>query len=453
MARIGVVGGGPAGLAVAQELSAAGYRVSLFEAGPELGGLARSFQLGDARVERYYHFLCADDTGYFRKLDELGLADRLRWRPTRMGFFHRGRLHPWSSARDLLAFDGMSLAARLRYGAGLFYCSRLASWRRLDGIAAEPWLIRLLGREAYDTTWAPLLDLKFDHHAARISAAWVWHRVRRVARSRKTPLSRERLGFLAGGTEVLVEALEGELRRRGVELRAATPIERIRIEGGRAVGLRTASGEVHDFDRIVIAVPLPHFVRITPDLPEDYRRQLAKTDFLAVRCVTLLLAERLTPYFWLNVHDERVPYNGCIELTNLNPEAAPDGAHVLYVPYYLPREHPRFALAPEALYEATLSGLHLINPRFGQDWVRAWAVSTDPYAQVVCPVGFGERVPAHRTPVSGLYLIESSQLYPSDRTIAGTLDLARATAALVAADTPAASPVELAAGAVSATIA
>jgi hypothetical protein len=67
-------------------------------------------------------------------------------------------------------------------------------------------------------------------------------------------------------------------------------------------------------------------------------------------------------------------------------------------------------------------------------------VSTDPYAQVVCPVGFGERVPPHRTPVSGLYLIESSQLYPSDRTIAGTLELAHETAKLVGAETPGATP-------------
>ena len=358
-----------------------------------------------------------------------------------MGFCHRGRLHPWSSARDLLAFDGMSLAARLRYGAGLLYCSRLSSWRRLDGVAAEPWLRRLLGDEAYDATWAPLLDLKFDHHAARISAAWVWHRVRRVARSRKNVLSRERLGFLAGGTEVLVEALEGELRRRGVALRPSTPIERILVEGGRAVGLRTAGGEVHACDRVIAAVPLPHFVRMAPDLPEGYRRRLAATEFLAVRCVTLLLSEPLTPYFWLNVHDERIPWNGCIELSNLNPDAAPGGAHVLYVPFYLPREHPRFALAPEALYRETLDGLRRINPRFDERWVKAWAVSTDPYAQVVCPVGFADRVPPHRTPVSGLYLIESSQLYPSDRTIAGTLDLAREAAALVAADTPDAAPV------------
>lgn len=39
--RIGVVGGGPAGLACAYHLARLGYRVTLFEAAPELGGLLR----------------------------------------------------------------------------------------------------------------------------------------------------------------------------------------------------------------------------------------------------------------------------------------------------------------------------------------------------------------------------------------------------------------------------
>ena len=70
MAKIGIIGGGPAGLALAHELSACGLEVSLFEAAPELGGLARSFRFGDVTIERYYHFICGADTGYFRKLSE-----------------------------------------------------------------------------------------------------------------------------------------------------------------------------------------------------------------------------------------------------------------------------------------------------------------------------------------------------------------------------------------------
>jgi protoporphyrinogen oxidase len=423
VSRVGIVGGGPAGLALAHDLARSGHEVALFEAAPELGGLARSFRLGEISIERYYHFLCADDTGYYGKLAELGMAGELRWRPTTMGFFYQGRLYPFSSARDLLAFDGISLAGRLRYGAAVFYLSHLRNWRRLDPLAAEPWLLRLLGREAYMATWYPLLKVKFDRHHDRISAAWVWHRVRRVARSRKSPFHRERLGHLRGGTETLVDALEADLRRRGVELRTATPVERILIEDGRAAGL-LVDGARHEFDAVVAAVPLPHFLRLAPDLPAAYRDALGGIEFLGVACVVLRLARPLTGNFWLNVNDPRIPFNGCIEYTNLNPAMTPDGSSVLYVPFYLPRDHPRFRAPDEELCRECLAALALIRPGLDERGVLAWAVSRDPYAQVVCTTGFAGRVPGHETPVEGLYLVESSQLYPSDRTISGTIDLA-----------------------------
>ncbi|HEX4956437.1 MAG TPA: NAD(P)/FAD-dependent oxidoreductase [Thermoanaerobaculia bacterium] len=435
MSRIGIVGGGPAGLALAHDLVRAGHAVTLFEAAAELGGLARSFLLDDLRIERYYHFLCADDHGYFAKLTELGIEDRLRWRPTRMGFFYRGRLYPFSSARDLLAFDGLPLLARLRYGLAILYASRLSDWRRLDGFAAEPWLIKLLGRECYEATWLPLLQIKFNEHHDRLSAAWVWHRIYRVARSRKTPFHGERLGHLVGGTDTLVDALEADLERRGAVLRRSTPVARVRIEEGAVRGLTTASGESHDFDRVVVAAPLPQFLRLCAEgLPGPYRAGLAAIDFLGVVCVVLRLRRSISPNYWLNVNDPAIAWNGCIEYTRLNPEMTPDGSTILYIPFYLPRSHPRFRQDDGELIEECLRDLMRVQPGLERQDLVAAAVSRDPFAQVVCPVGFADQVPEHRTPVPGLYLIESSQLYPSDRTISGTIDLATATARAIAED-------------------
>jgi protoporphyrinogen oxidase len=437
---IGIVGGGPAGLALADDMSRAGWAVTLLEAAPELGGLARSFTFGDIRIERYYHFLCSGDTGYFRKLRELDLDRSLCWRPTKMGFFYHGRMYPFSSVADLLRFDGISLLGRLRYGLLALRCSLSEDWRALDAVPAESWLIGALGEEAYRATWYPLLRVKFDRFHDQIAAAWVWHRVHRVARSRRTPLHRERLGFLAGGTDTLVTALEARLRERGVCLRPGTPVRRIVIEGGRARGIETADGSRLDFDAVVSAVPLPHFLRLAPDLPADYRATLGAIDFIGVICVTLRLRNRLSENFWLNVNDERVPFNGCIEYTNLNQAATPDGTSILYVPFYLPREHARFTQDDRQLIAECSRALCILNPRFQPDWILHASVSRDPYAQVICATGFAARVPRHRTPIENLYLIESSQLYPADRTISGTIDLAREVATLVTGGLQASAP-------------
>jgi protoporphyrinogen oxidase len=431
---IGIIGGGPAGLALADELSRAGNRVLLFEADSELGGLARSFQFGDIRIERYYHFICGGDTGYFRKLEELGLGGALRWRPTKMGFFYRGRLYPFASVFDLLRFTGISLLGRLRYGWLALRCSLIERWRDLDDIQAQDWLVRALGEEAYLATWYPLLRIKFDRFHDQISAAWVWHRIHRVARSRKTPLHGERLGYLEGGTDLLVQAMESNLRRRGVEIHAGNGATRIAIEGGRARGVVGSDGTLHACDAVVSAVPLPVFVRLAPDLPDTYRLQLQSIDFIGVVCVALRLRQPLTPNFWLNINDERVPFNGCIEYSNLNSDATPDGSSILYVPFYLPRDHARFRQNDAQLIDEVTEALRIINPEFTPDWIIHASVSRDPFAQVICAAGFAARVPEHRTPIEDLYLIESSQLYPADRTISGTLDLAHNVAQLLMPD-------------------
>ena len=441
MARtIGIIGGGPAGLALADDLSRAGCAVTLFEAAPELGGLARSFEFGDIRIERYYHFICSADTGYFRKLGELDLTQALRWRPTKMGFFYRGRLYPFSSAADLLRFSGISLLGRLRYGLLALRCSLTEHWQPLDALTAESWLKARLGDQAYMATWYPLLRVKFDRFHDQISAAWVWHRVHRVARSRRTPLHQERLGYLAGGTDTLVAALESRLRERGVRLQTGQGVRRILIDGGRAAGVETADGTRWPCDAVVSAVPLPHFVRMAPELPADYRAALAAIDFIGVICVALRLRHPLSENFWLNVNDERVPFNGCIEYTNLNPAMTSDGSSIVYVPFYLSRDHERFTHDDERLVADCVRALGILNPRFRPDWVLHASVSRDPYAQVICTTGFAARVPPHRTPVENLFLIESSQLYPADRTISGTIDLAREVATLLGAAPPEGTP-------------
>lgn len=423
VATIGIIGGGPAGLALAHELSTCGLEVSLFEAAPELGGLARSFRFGDVTIERYYHFICGDDTGYFRKLRELDSEEVLCWRPTKMGYFYDGKLYPFSSALDLLRFDGIGLAGRIRYGLSALYFSWIKDWRRLDSKPAEPWLLSILGRQAYDATWYPLLAVKFPQVHDRISAAWVWHRVHRVASCRKTLFHQERLGFLEGGTQTLIDLIQDRLRAGGVAISTSSPVRRILVEDGHAAGLETGDGDQHHFDHVVSAVPLPVFLRMAPDVHRDYFERLQQIDFIGVICITLRLKRSVTENFWTNVNDPRIPFNGFIEYTNLNP-ITPDGSAIVYMPHYLPRSHERFGHSDQQLFDEAFESLALVDPELSRADVIDYAVSRDPFAQVVCPVGFADVVPGHTTPIKGLYLIESSQLYPSDRTISGTLDLA-----------------------------
>ena len=108
--RIGIIGGGVAGLGCAYFLAQHGHQVEVFEQAPALGGLAGCFDFDGMQVEKYYHFVCRDDADLIAMLDRLGLRDELEWRPGKMKFFYRGKLYPFGTPWDLLRFRPLSLA-------------------------------------------------------------------------------------------------------------------------------------------------------------------------------------------------------------------------------------------------------------------------------------------------------------------------------------------------------
>ncbi|MFB3080029.1 MAG: FAD-dependent oxidoreductase, partial [Lysobacterales bacterium] len=88
--NVAVIGGGPMGLAAAYALLKRGHQVDLYEADKVLGGMSACFDFDGLQIERFYHFICTGDQPYFQLLEELGIADELRWVETRMGYYHRG---------------------------------------------------------------------------------------------------------------------------------------------------------------------------------------------------------------------------------------------------------------------------------------------------------------------------------------------------------------------------
>ena len=77
--QVHVIGGGLAGLAAALELAEAGRRVTVYEAGPALGGRCRSFhdRALDARIDNGNHLLLSGNREVFSYLERLGTADTM----------------------------------------------------------------------------------------------------------------------------------------------------------------------------------------------------------------------------------------------------------------------------------------------------------------------------------------------------------------------------------------
>jgi protoporphyrinogen oxidase len=127
-----VIGAGFTGLAAAYELAGRGLRPILIEAAPEAGGLAGTFSVCGGRLERFYHHWFTSDRHLMTLIAELGLADRLRFRPVGTGFYYAHSLFRLSSPLDVLKFRALSPLGRVRLGLLPLIARLNSSWQQLD---------------------------------------------------------------------------------------------------------------------------------------------------------------------------------------------------------------------------------------------------------------------------------------------------------------------------------
>lgn len=417
--RIAVLGAGPMGLAVAYQLVLDGHQPVLFEADECVGGMTATFDFSGLDIERYYHFHCISDYAFLQVLEELGISDQMRWTETKMGYWYQERLQPWGNPLALLRFRGLSFIAKFRYGLHAFLATQRDDWRSLDKAEASGWIKRWVGAEAWEVVWRRLFDYKFYDYAHGLSAAWIWSRIRRIGRSRYS-LFREKLGYLEGGSSTLLNALKASIEAGGGEIRLKSAIEKVIISDGKVLGVQV-SGQFESFDKVISTVPLPYVPKIMSDLPADVLAKFKAIKNIAVVCVIAKLKKSVTENFWLNTNDPEMDIPGLVEYSNLRPLAQ----CVVYVPFYVPGEHPLFAEPDAAFLNKVRQYLKKINPVLtDEDFVDMHA-SRYRYAQPICDPGYLEKLPPVELPVQGLWVADTSYYYPEDRGISESIRFGR----------------------------
>src|SRR5438445_2090107 len=192
--RAAIVGAGVTGLVAGRELARRGFAVTLYERWPDVGGQASAFDVGGGvLVERYYHHLFRSDREMIALHEEL-LPGTLEWHRSSVGMYSGGRIWPFVSPRDLLAYAPLPPLERLRLGLAVLRLVRRRDWQRMDDIGALAWLRVASGERTLASVWRPLMLGKFGEDAERIPLAWLWS---------KFVLRRSKLGGKSATGELL----------------------------------------------------------------------------------------------------------------------------------------------------------------------------------------------------------------------------------------------------------
>ena len=430
--KIGVIGGGIAGLTAAYELAKKGHGVAVFEKEAELGGQATTFPIEGTRLERFYHHLFTSDRHILQLINELGLSPRMRWIDSQVGLFHGGKVYDFVTPLDLLRFTPLSLPNRLWAGLISVYLQRQTDWQKYESITAKEWLERYAGRSVYNAIWEPLLRSKFGDSYDEVSMTWFWGKMRLRFGSRPKGMQKEQLGYMEGSFQLLIAELEKRIKELGGEVYTNAPVERVVVAGGKAIGLqfqvpgsrfqvpgerptRNPKPETRNFDLIIATVPSFAFTEIVPELPSDYIGKLRHVKYQSALCLVLKMKRPLSHIYWMNISDPSIPFVAAIEHTNYMPPEVYSGKHVLYLSNYLSLDSPLFSLSRDELLQEYLPHVQRINPGFDLDWVEESWLFRDDAGQPIVTCNYSQQVPDHQTPIKGLYLANTTQIYPEDR--------------------------------------
>ncbi len=435
--RIAVIGAGVCGLTAAHRLTRAGHQCDVYERWPGLGGQAATIDVGDGvLLERYYHHLFTSDRHIAALYEELGMPDELEWRDSSVAFFAQGRQWPFVTPGDLLRFRPLPPLARVRMGAAVLALQRLAGDRRpFERVTAREWIQRRMGRAAWDAVWGPLLRGKFGDRADDIAMVWLWSKLRLRRSISREEARQEKLGYPRRSWQTLLDALERSVVAGGGRVMIDRPAARISLDGDRLAVTPAAPGafrQGHDprrfeasgtperYDRVLATVPNDVFTQLLdPQLTErvgrDYLGKLDSIEYFTALCLLLELDRPLSPFYRTNVADRDLPFVGLIEHTNFVEPERYGGRRFLYIANYLPAGHELLALGPDELLSHYEPGLRRVNLAFSRGWVRATWLHREPAAQPIVTVGYAERIPPLQTPVEGLLLANTTQVYPEDR--------------------------------------
>ena len=438
--KIGIIGGGIMGINLGYFLSRQGAEVEIFEASPTLGGLAGPLNLEDGTdVDRFYHAILSSDAHLRKLCEELNIADQLRFKETKMGFYHHSKIYSMNSAVEFFRFPPLGWIDRFRLGLTILYAQFIKDWKKLEGVSIEDWLIRISGQRTFDNIWRPMLKAKFDGGFNDVPATWIWSRLVRMKSTRSGANQKEECGYLIGGYITLLNAMARKIEEAGGKIHLNCPVQEIEIEQEQVSRIRLKQ-ETRTFDAVVVTSQTPIFNRLIPAANQDYHDLLTATDYLGIVCPLMVLDRPLTNYWTLNITDDDIPFTGVIETTSyINPQDV-GGYHLVYLPKYTAPGSEWLQKPDDEIKAIWLQNLEKMIPDFNQVQVKYFIVKRTRYVEPLHGLNSTHLIPAIKTPIKNLYLATTSQIYPDLTNGESVSRHARKAAEIVLQDVSASSP-------------
>jgi len=366
-----ILGGGLTGMSTAMHLGEREHLV--LEAASTAGGLCRTRDVNGFLFDYTGHLLHLRDERIIRLVDEL-LPDafetiernaRIRTHGVTLPFPFQANLHglPREVVSDCLVGFAECLARPIPDDPATSF---------------EEWSLAVFGRGISDAFMLPYNCKLFCRRPSEMTADWVsWAVPKPTLREvvdGALGVQNEGMGYNStfryprqGGIGVLPAAVANRVEHLRLGQRVGTvDLDRRQVT--------TETGKCHDYDELVMTLPLPDFLQMARGGPRGLVEKAGRLDWSVVACWNLGIDRPgiADGAHWIYFPDADAPFYRVGVPTNFSDGVAPEGTSSFYVEFGLPRgERPdRERLEREARVALEREGILRPDDRIlASDWI------------------------------------------------------------------------------------
>ena len=329
--KIAIIGAGPAGITAAYKLAKDGINVDVFEASNEAGGMAKTIDLWNQKVDLGPHrFFSCDPRVNELWLEVVGSDYEMVNRLTRIfyqnTFFHYP-LKPWNAFINLGLFETINCVTS-------FLSQNLSKNSKLDKADTfESWVVNKFGRRLFEIffktysekLWGIACDeLDADFAAQRIKKLSLTEVVKNAIKRGKGNKHKTLVDTFAyphKGSGVVYTRMATAVERLGGKIFYKTPVSRVVTNKQKVIGLETGDGEFRQYDHIISTMPLTRLVKQLPDAPQEVVSSINQLKFRNTILVYLKIDSiNLFADNWLYIHAEDLRTGRITNFRNWSPQ-------------------------------------------------------------------------------------------------------------------------------------
>jgi len=338
--NVGIVGAGPAGLTAAYLLSKKGYAVDVYEAADDVGGMCKTIELWNNKVDIGPHRFFSNDRRVNELwLDVVGTDYEMVNRLTRI--FYKGKYfdYPLKPANAFVNLGPVETTRCL-----MSYAQQQIKHKE-PSEDFEKWVTQRFGYRLYsiffktysEKLWGiPCTELDVDFAAQRIKKLSLYEAVKNAffgGGGHKTLV--DEFAYPLGGTGMVYQKMADKIRENGGRVMTSTPVKKICVKEGAARGLHLASGEEREYDSVISTMPLTHLVKSMDNVPASVKEKVESLKFRNTIVVYLNIAgKNLFPDNWLYVHSSDLRTGRITNFRNWVPQLCNTDTTILALEFW-----------------------------------------------------------------------------------------------------------------------